>query len=235
MILSELIQRIQSLYSHGVQSDDSRLSPRHIYNKLLTARNKLVYDKLEYKKKINDWNYQTISCVEMIKVPNHECSCLVPTGCEVIRSKYKLPKPMDISGVPLIKYVSNIDRTFYYKYSTPNKNRYSKGNKFTSDQSKWFIENQYLYITQRFGPLVLTVSGLFEDPLEVENFPQYCPKEKNDSDTECKSNLDMDFPIDTDLVEPMIQLAVDELIKIFGATTEDLTNDTKDNRVDAAK
>lgn len=234
MILNELIQRIQSLYSHGVQSDDSRLSPRHIYNKLLTVRNKLVYDKLEAKKRLSEWNYQTISCVEMIKVPNHECSCLVPTGCEVIRSKYKIPKPMTFGGLPLIKYVSQIDKTFFYRPTSIIKNKYNKGNKFTSDKAGWFIENQYLYLTQKFGPLVLTVSGLFEDPIEVENFPQYCPKEF-DSKKTCESPLDKEFPIDIDLIEPMIQLTVDELIRMFTAIPEDLTNDTKDSQINAAK
>ena len=41
MLVKELVQRIQSLYSKGVQSDDTRLSSPHIYNKLITVRSKL--------------------------------------------------------------------------------------------------------------------------------------------------------------------------------------------------
>ena len=39
MIIGDIIQRIQSLYSKGVQSDDTRLKSRHIYNVLITNRN----------------------------------------------------------------------------------------------------------------------------------------------------------------------------------------------------
>ena len=45
MKTEELIQRVQSLYSKGVQSDDSRLTSRHIYNKLTTVRAKLVTEE----------------------------------------------------------------------------------------------------------------------------------------------------------------------------------------------
>ena len=60
MTTGEVIQRIQSLYSKGVQSDDSRLRPRHIYNKLLSTTAKLYeQQKWMYDNKVN-------SCPERI-------------------------------------------------------------------------------------------------------------------------------------------------------------------------
>ena len=94
MKIGEIVQRVQSLYSKGVHSDDSRLSARHIYNKLLTVRARLISQEAKKKQKISQWNYQTISCIELIKVPAHECPCLPPIGCDMLRSKYKLPKPL---------------------------------------------------------------------------------------------------------------------------------------------
>ena len=38
---------VQSMYSHGVQSDDSRLSGRHIYSKLVSARARLIEKELK--------------------------------------------------------------------------------------------------------------------------------------------------------------------------------------------
>lgn len=233
MILSELIQRIQSLYSHGVQSDDTRLSPRHIYNKLVTTRSKLLYDKLQYQSNLHPSNYQLIECLEMVKVPNHECPCLPPTGCKVIRSKHKLPKMMVANGIQTIKFVRTIDRHMYYKKTTLEKERLSKGNKFFSLQNKYYVENDYLYIIQQFGPLVLSISALFEDPLEVKNFPQYCPKDVETE--ECKSFLDIEFPIDAELIEPLIQLTIDELVRMFYSLPEDLSNDSKDSNINGTK
>ena len=42
MEVGKIVQRIQSLYSKGVESDDTRLMSRHIYNKLLTVRARLI-------------------------------------------------------------------------------------------------------------------------------------------------------------------------------------------------
>ena len=42
MILRDIIQRVLSLYNKGLQSDDNRLKPRHIYNKLITVRSLLL-------------------------------------------------------------------------------------------------------------------------------------------------------------------------------------------------
>ena len=43
MKIKEIIQRVQSLYSKGVQSDDTRLSDRHIYNKMVIFFNLWYY------------------------------------------------------------------------------------------------------------------------------------------------------------------------------------------------
>ena len=53
MLIKEIVQRIQSLYSKGVQSDDSRLSDRHIYNKMITVRSKLISQQHNKKQKIS--------------------------------------------------------------------------------------------------------------------------------------------------------------------------------------
>ena len=60
MKVIEIIQRIQSLYSKGAQSDDSRLSDRHIYNKLLTLRSKYISQQAKKKQKVNQWNFQVL-------------------------------------------------------------------------------------------------------------------------------------------------------------------------------
>jgi len=58
MTIKEIIQRVQSLYSKGVQSDDVRLEDRHIYNKMITVRSKLISQEAKKRQKINQWNYQ---------------------------------------------------------------------------------------------------------------------------------------------------------------------------------
>src|SRR5690606_20582736 len=111
MTTGEIIQRIQSLYSKGVNSDDSRLSNRHIYNKLLTVRSRIISQEAKKKQRISSWNYQTIPCIELIKVEAHNCPCIPPLGCQILRSRYPLPKPLSGLSGELIKNVTSIDRT----------------------------------------------------------------------------------------------------------------------------
>lgn len=65
MLIKEVIQRIQALYSKGVKSDDSRLSSRHIYSKLKSTRGRLLYEKVNKRQFIASINYQVLACVEL--------------------------------------------------------------------------------------------------------------------------------------------------------------------------
>ena len=227
MLVEEIIQRIQSLYSKGVQSDDSRLSSRHIYNKLLTVRSRLISQEAKKKQKVSQWNYQTISCVELIKVPAHECPCIPPVGCDILRSKYKLPKPLsDLSG-SLIQSVTTIDRLTKINPISINAIKSLAGNKYSKKDLAYFIEDGFLYISTPTKLQVLRLVGLFEDPVSVKNFETFC-----DTCKECEDCLDYqkeEFPIDNDMVDVLVQLAVEELIVMFSQSVQDLTNNSADD------
>lgn len=227
MKVGEIIQRIQSLYSKGVNSDDSRLTSRHIYNKILTVRSKLIYQKANKKQKLNQWNFQTLPCIELVKAEVHECPCLPPIGCSILKTKYPLPKPITNLTTHLIQSVSTIDGSVIYSEIGWNEYKYKKGNKYTANKPDYFIRNGHLFITYKSGPKVITVTGLFEDPWEAEKFPSYCPDCEDCID--CSSILDMEFPIDNDLTDTLIEFCIQELIIIFTQNQEDKTNNSKDD------
>lgn len=238
MIIREIIQRIQSLYSKGVQSDDTRLSNRHIYNKLLTLRARLVTLELKKKQRISQWNYQTIPCVELIITPSHECPCIPPLGCDVVRSKYKLPKPLSGFSSSLIQSVTTIDRSIKIDEVSINVVKSLVGNKYSSSKLNFFIQSGYLYITTPTKIEVVTVTGLFEDPLEVSNFKNYCENEIDANCTdcqECKELQDKEFPIDNDMIDALVEMSVAELIQVFGQGVEDLTNNSRDSLKEQSK
>lgn len=232
MIIGEIIQRVQSLYSKGVQSDDSRLTSRHIYNKMLSVRAKLISQESKKNQKVNQWNYQTIPCVELEKAPIHECPCLPPVGCSILKTKIKLPKPLTNLNNHLIQSVTSLDGSILYSEIGWTEKKYKSSNKFTANKPDFYIKNEYLYITHRNGPKIIVITGLFEDPIEVINYPSYCP----DNDMlDCTSPLDIDFPIDNDMVDTLIEIAANELIVMFSQNREDLTNNTRDNNAEETK
>lgn len=225
MLVKEYIQRIQSLYSKGVQSDDSRLTSRHIFNKMLTVRSKLISQSVKKRQKISQWNYQTLPCVELIKVPVHDCPCLPPIGCTILRSRYQIPEPLTDLNRHILQSVTSLDGTLNYSEIKWEEAKYKKGAKYTAHHTDYFIRNKYLYTMQKGSPKVITITGLFEDPTFVETFISYCPN----TELDCLSPLDREFPLDLDMTDTLVEMCINELIILFSKTQEDQTSDTKDS------
>ena len=222
--LGDIIQRVQSLYSAGVQSDDSNLSSRHIYNKLKTVRNFLLTGQAKKKQKIGDINYSVLPCLEVIEVPNHECPCF-PSHCVVFRTKHKIVNPLSDLNVHLFSYVMNIETNRRYDEVSREEYLYNKGNKYTSRSLKFVFENGYLYFTGD-APKVVRVRYLSADPVASLLTPSFCDDEEQD----CLDIFDYEFPIEPDLVEALIQITAQELIEMFLRIPSDNTNDNNDNK-----
>jgi len=230
MIINEVIQRVQSLYSKGVESDDTRLSSRHIYNKLLTVRAKLFQEKADKNKFISPYVYSEINCLELIKVPIHECPCLPPLGCCTLRSKYKFPSILTNRNGLMVKSVTTLDGRIRYSETDFETEHWANSNRYTSSKASYYFANDYLYVTMEDPnndddeARVVRVELMLEDPLDAIKYPSYCP-----SNQDCTSYRDVDFKIESAMVEPLIQLTAQELIQVFNAGQEDSSNNTKDN------
>jgi len=214
MKVKELIDRVQSLYSRGVANDMGRLSDRHIYSVLKSTRMALLSQQLKKKQRISDWNYTVLPCVELIKVPNHECSCLGDLGCDIYRTKYPLPKIITDSNKHYIEFVMSIESGKKLEEITRQGVLYLKGNKYTQSKPKYLFENGYLYFPINKSPGIVKIKLLLEDPIEAINFPSIC-KDCNDC-IECTSIYESEFPIDGDLIKPLVEMSLTETIQIFG-------------------
>lgn len=225
MTIKEIIQRVQSLYSKGVQSDDTRLSGRHIFNKLNSTRSLVLKRK---EKEIGDSNYQYIDCIEVIKAPIHECPCIPAIGCCFYRTKYKIPALLtDSMGKEMIINLSSLDSNTQFSQWEWKDFKWKKGEKYTQFKPDFFIKNEYIYFTQRksIQEKVVTLQGLFENPLLAYIFNSentLCP-------SECVDYLELEYPLQSSLIDMVIEMVVKELIQIFNSGIEDSTNDTRDN------
>lgn len=230
MKVIEIIQRIQSLYSKGVQSDDSRLSSRHIYNKLITVRARLVSQEAKKKQKTSRWNYQAIECIELIEVPEHNCPCIPVPGCIILRSKYKLPKPLQGLDSNLIESVTTIDRQTKINELNLSSFKYQRGNKYTKASLSYFIDNEYLYITTPTTIRIVRLVGLFDDPIKAKEFEGYCKSDCKDCGKDCIDYTEVEFPIDADMIDTLIELSIKELIEIFSKGVQDTNNNSSEDR-----
>jgi hypothetical protein len=232
MLIRDVISRIKALYNKGAASDDSRLSNRHVYSKIRSTRSILIKREQDKKVKTNPWNIQVLNCIQLEVVDPSSCDCVISDGCKLLRSKCKLPKPITSKINTGIENVTTIDGSVVFSPTTWVKKRYKSGNKYTSNVPDYFIRDGYLYVTHNTLLSVIAVSGIFEDPYAVEEFNANgdcaCDTYKEEP---CVNPMDSELALDEFLIEPLMQLCVQELIQIFAAMPEDKDNDASSPNV----
>lgn len=250
MKINEMIQRVLTLYSKGVPSDDSRLSRRFVYSKLLSSRALLLSQKLDKRQPVSQWAYQTLDCVELIKAQPYECPCLPAVGCQILRTKEPLPQPLTgLLNGHAIQSVTSLEGSISFSETTWEAKKYKKGSKYTAAKPDFYIRNNYLYITTKAAPSVISITGLFDDPLEVDAFVTMCPDtpcidplstnqrgidddlnvvRPEDNCPDCLSPLDKEMPIEKSMIKTLIELTLAE-INIFSQMSEDRSNNAQDN------
>lgn len=225
LLVEEAIQRVQSMYSRGVQSQSTRLTSRHIYSCLLTARGTIISQKINKRQNISQWIYQTIPCIELIKVPVTECDCVISKGCFLLRSKYKIPKPLTSISGSAIQSVTTIDGMTRFDEISFHTRKFMAGNKYTSTQAAFYPKNGYLYLINRQELKAISLTQVCDDPIEAQIFPSFC----DDTCKPCIDVLKLEFPIEKDSERGLIQLAQEEAILLFKQMSEDRKHDSSDN------
>lgn len=227
MLIREAIARIKSLYNRGSASDDTRLSNRHIYSKLKSVRALLIKQSQDKLSKTSPWNVQVIPCLRMEISSPHDCKCVIPTGCMVLKSTCKIPKPIQTKLATGIESVSSLDGTILFTRTTWAKKRYKSGDRYTSKVSDYFIRDNYLYITHNTMLEWVSLSGIFEDPVDIEEFIRNEECSCGEEIDPCVKALDKELKMEDHLFEPTIQMATQELIQMFMPMHEDNENNTK--------
>ena len=234
LIVNDLISRVRSLYNKGPASNDSRLSTRHIYSKIKSARSLLIRREADKKRKLSDWNFQTIECIKLELVDPSDCPCVVPTGCKMLKTTCKIPKPVQSIFGPSIGSVTTLDGSTIFGKSSWLRKRYKGGDKYTSEIADYFIRDEYLWITHNKRLEWVTVTAVFEDPVEVGLFPynETCSCKCTEEDC-CPYPPDLEFPVDSNLVDAIVQMSAQELVQLFKSIPEDTSNDASEKMVSA--
>lgn len=222
MTKREIIDRVTSLYNKGAATDDSRLSKRHVYSKIVSARSFLLNREVNKNKRISERNIEYLECVPLSKAPIHECPCIPPLGCDILKTDCIIPKFLSSSKGDHIVSVTSLDGSYTFSPTTFESKKYKQFNKYTSGVLDYFIKNGYMYVTAKEELPAITIGGVFEDTSKFNC--NHCAEGLNN----CKTPLDEEFRIDSYLIEPIISLAVEELIKVFSQMPEDKLNDAKD-------
>lgn len=219
----EIIERVTSLYNRGTNSDDSNLSNRHVYSVLKSNRNTLITQKIKKNQTVSQFNYQSLSCIDLIPAEVHECKELKYTNTFILKSKFPIPKLL-MNFDKEIFSVMSVDGDAEYPFTTFGTKTYSNYNKYTSKIPRAYLHpNGHLFISLETTLDAVLGFGLFEEPIQASIFNSSC------NDVTCKSYLDYEFPIDGELESALIQLTSMELIEEFKKQQEDVQNNSRDD------
>ena len=211
-------------------NDDSFFTEDHVIFLLNKYRTFLIKQRYsDIKKQIPESNYQTI-CLDLIEVPaisGEPCE-----GGSYLRSKEKIPFLMKI-GTPRVYPID------YYQgeitYVSRERMRYIGYNKYLQNIIYCSLgPDNYLYF-KSFNPQYLylekvRMTGIFEDPKAASELQ--CPNENGDIVCDI---LDREFPIESALVPPLIELVVKELLGAEYIKRDEENNAKDDLPTTAAK
>lgn len=232
MIIRDLIQRVTTLYSKGAENDDTRLSDKYVYSKLLSSRSRILEQKLNKRQHVNEFNYQTLK-IEMEQVNPVDCVGYELPGCNISQSVNDLPETLNSIYNQGIKSVSTLDGvltgSIEYSRKTFEETKYSKGNKYTNKSgNSYHTLGRKIRVVSEKTPRYLLVRGLFADPIAVA-------EANGDICSTCGDIRDLDFAIDPAEVEALITLTIQECVVSFSQVVEDRRNDTSDDPPEKTK
>lgn len=227
MTYREAISGFRSLIADrtGFISDQNPWSNRLILKHLVEYRSRIIAENERKKgRELSKQDLQTIPCVPLIKVDDHECPCAPPSGCYFLRTKYPVPKPVtDYASV------TSIHGQINYAYVEWNKIRYKLNSRLKGQTKAPYYtiknsgEGNHLYLLNDTHKKFITVTGIFYDPLELVYYPD-CSGEVND----CKAPLDQEFIIDPDLLTVVYERCLQALLPARANTGVDILNNDQD-------
>lgn len=208
-------------------SDDSYYTEDHIMFLLDKCRTLLLNQK--YKKgtkEVSLSNYQTL-CLDLKEVP-----AIAGVPCEggsYLRSNMKLPHLMDIGNTRLYSsnyYNSNITFVPMERMKYVGHNKYLQNIIYAS-----IGPDNYLYLTssnKQFNYLEeVKLTGVFEDAASAAEYD--CNKVEGENP--CIDKLDLNYPIEEALIEPLIEYVV-KIMSGYIYRPKDNVNNSNDDMSD---
>ena len=166
MTLNEIAYNILNLARGGRSSNNDHISLDQIKFNVKYYRAMLIRRDFTRNGIITRHLEQDLGCIELQKVDASKC-CNLPVDCAVYRSKVKIPRTVRFSFKDAITHVGDVTGLATIPMVEPHMVEYLPYDKYTKQQKKAYMIEDYLYIYNGDGLKFINVRGVFEDPEEV--------------------------------------------------------------------
>ena len=209
--------------------DDTRFSNKYILHLYNLKRSKYLRNDANNLQKLIDTSILQKFCLEMEEVSVNECG--LDYDCDTImRSKTTIPTPLELhlkSAITEVKPTVKISKPFNFV----NKERavWSQYSPFAESIYAFLDTDKYIYLISKSETVKLidciTVTGIFEDPLELQNYTNCCGC--TPAENPCFDYFNSKYPIQAHHIDPIREEIVQNLIRTI-QIPQDKTNNADD-------
>lgn len=208
MTLLEHVYAVKNILAHGAPSDDFSYSNRLIAHFLRVARSFLIEKKIDKYNVISDQSYQDL-CLTLEEADYHNCCDFVTVSdeCKLMKSTAAIPKFLNSRWGNFMKVTDLVGNTIPETTMTQSRFSIYALSPKASIQTGWFMHDNYLYVINNSFLEKVLLNALFDNPAEIHDLN--CAV----TETNCSDFQDEEFPIDSDLVQPMYTITIEFLLK----------------------
>ena len=210
-------------------SDDSEVSDRYIIYLYNIKRVKYLRQDLNnHQKSIDNSILQTL-CLPVEEISSNECD--INYDCKkILRTTLKVPTPIDLhvkSGIIKVKPTNRL--TVPFSIISKDKVAMLDGATFKSSLYAFIDVDEYIYIVSPDEDSYkllecITVTGIFEDPLELSNYNNCCGCS---IPVPCFDELETDYPLPSHHIDSIRREIINDLLQVK-QIKEDKENDSND-------
>lgn len=189
--------------------EDAFLTDRYIWSLILKYAKAFIrkQDNLNYLLRFKSF-FRTIPCMELVEVDKIEAGCGgITSGCTIMRTKDKLPKPFEGLIGPMIRTVSSIDGSYEIYPTEPG--TYTSMTKTTTfkynKQKYYWYMNGYLYFPNIEWDAV-KIEAIWED--DINGYAS----DGKDGDKDCVIRQEQSTNIPDDLFAEIEQQVLAEML-----------------------
>lgn len=213
---SQLISDIRNIATSGSNPSDFRISDEQILYWVNEMRSMLISQAIQKHQDYSDVWLQPITCLTLSQVDSSDC-CKTPTKCFLLKSDKQIPKTIETDNDNLIISVSGIDGSYIRRLNRYS-SKYVRFNKFTAQDSGWYLKDNYIYIVNNQLLQNFNLVGIFENPKDLQAFT-------NCAGTTCWS-LDNDYPVSAKMAQFITDIVIQKRIHPYLLYPQDLKNDS---------
>jgi len=224
MTLNKIIFDVREALNQYI--DDSEIDDRYIIYLYGIKRSRYLRQDENNFQKTTDISVLQTLCLGLETVNINQCDLNINCD-EIVRTKLRIPKPLDLhinTAITSVRPTNRISKAF--NFVTKEKAIYSEHSSFRDSIFAFLDTDRYIYLLSKNNALNLleciTITGIFEDPLELLDYSNCCECEL---DSPCLDYDTIDYPLQSHYIDLIKNEIVNELINKL-KLPEDKENDS---------